>query len=330
MELFLDGEISDAVDARFGISKGLDRNDPHFGNKRYIALYRFLGYDHIRATVDGLNMVFTRAVTADTEQKTAHKQGRSWMNEQRGPIASWEDFEKYPWPNPKNFRTDTLEWFEKNLPDDMCIIASGGHWCEYLVWLFGYETLCYAFYDDRKLVEAVYAKIDEIETAIADRLLGFSRIKCMWGSDDMGFKTGPLFSPADMREFVFSGHKKIAQRWHATGRPYILHACGNRATILDDLINDVKIDAIHSFEDTIEKITDAKRNYGKKLSLIGGIDVDFLCGATEEEIRARVRRTIDICQPGGGFALGTGNSVANYIPVENYLTMLDEGRRYGG
>jgi len=42
-----------------------------------------------------------------------------------------------------------------------------------------------------------------------------------------------------------------------------------------------------------------------------------------------VRKVIDVCAPGGGYALGTGNSVANYIPIQNYLVMLDEGRRYG-
>jgi hypothetical protein len=60
----------------------------------------------------------------------------------------------------------------------------------------------------------------------------------------------------------------------------------------------------------------------------GGIDVHFLCEATEEQIRKRVRETLDICQPGGGYCLGSGNSVVNYMPVDNYLTMMDEGRRY--
>ena len=31
---------------------------------------------------------------------------------------------------------------------------------------------------------------------------------------------------------------------------------------------------------------------------------------------------------GGGYALGSGNSIANYVPVENYLAMLDEGLNY--
>jgi uroporphyrinogen decarboxylase len=29
-----------------------------------------------------------------------------------------------------------------------------------------------------------------------------------------------------------------------------------------------------------------------------------------------------------GYCLGTGNSVANYIPLDNYLVMLDEGRKF--
>ena len=33
---------------------------------------------------------------------------------------------------------------------------------------------------------------------------------------------------------------------------------------------------------------------------------------------------IDACTPGGKFALGAGNSISSYIPVENYLTMIDE------
>jgi uroporphyrinogen decarboxylase len=35
-----------------------------------------------------------------------------------------------------------------------------------------------------------------------------------------------------------------------------------------------------------------------------------------------------VCGVGGGYVLGTGNSVANYIPLPNYLAMLDEGRRW--
>ena len=115
---------------------------------------------------------------------------------------------------------------------------------------------------------------------------------------------------------------------HAAGRPYILHSCGNLNAIYEDLIEDVKIDGKHSFEDTIEDVRDLKSTLGQRIALLGGIDVDFLCRADEATIRARVRDTLDICMPGGGYCLGTGNSVANYIPLDHYLAMLDEGRNY--
>lgn len=33
--------------------------------------------------------------------------------------------------------------------------------------------------------------------------------------------------------------------------------------------------------------------------------------------------------PGGGFGFGSGNTIANYIPLENYLAMLDKAKRVG-
>ena len=97
---------------------------------------------------------------------------------------------------------------------------------------------------------------------------------------------------------------------------------------MDDLIDDVQIDGLHSFEDTIKSVSETKQRYGHRIAVLGGIDVDFLCRSDEAAVRRRTRRTLDECQPGGGFCLGTGNSVANYVPFDNYLAMLDEGRRY--
>jgi uroporphyrinogen decarboxylase len=90
----------------------------------------------------------------------------------------------------------------------------------------------------------------------------------------------------------------------------------------------VRIDAKHSFEDTILNVQEAKRLYGGRVSLLGGIDMDFLCRADPKAVRQRVRETLEVCQPGGGYCLGTGNSVANYVPLENFLVMLDEGRKF--
>jgi uroporphyrinogen decarboxylase len=328
MELFLDDEVQSALCARFHLEDGLDRADPFFNERRQIALQRFLGYDFVRCGLEGAEWTWNETAVQDTAamQRVG---GRSFTDEHRGPITSWEGLEKYSWPDFSRAGTRSLEWYQKNLPDDMCIVSGGNsHYAELLSWLMGYETLCYALADDRPLVNAIAARVDELSAQELELYLQFDRLRCIWGSDDMGFRGGLLISPADMRELVLSGHKRMAARTHEAGRLYLLHSCGNLLDIREDLIENVRIDAKHSFEDTIERVVDAKREYGNRLSLLGGVDVDFLCRSGEEQVRKRVRETLEICMPGGGYCLGTGNSVANYVPLDNYIALLDEGRRF--
>ena len=53
---------------------------------------------------------------------------------------------------------------------------------------------------------------------------------------------------------------------------------------MDDII-DAGVDAKHSFEDQIMPVTEVKRRWGKRISILGGIDVDFLCHASIEQVR---------------------------------------------
>lgn len=331
IELFQDGEIVDALAKRFGLDAGLDPADPDYVRRRYVAVQRFCGFDYVRCGLYGLNFPLFRA-TATDQGELPRADGRSFVDEIHGPIMSWEDFEKYPWPDPNlPSATAELEWYQRNLPEGMCIIGSGNfaHYAEMLTWLMGYETFCFALYDQRDLVQAIAQKLIDFYRVALGRILEFDRVKIVWGSDDMGHRTGLLFSADDMREFVLSGHREMAAMAHAAGRPYLLHSCGKLEEIMPDLIDHVKIDAKHSFEDTIEDVRDAKKRYGKSIALLGGIDLDFLCRSEPAAIRQRVRETLEVCQPGGGYCLGTGNSVANYIPLDHYLAMIDEGRLFG-
>jgi len=329
IELFLDGEVQTAICDRFDLLDGLDSDDPFFEQKRQVRLQRFLGYDYVRCGLEDMDMPLKQTAIEDTAG-LQRQGGRSYMEESKGPITNWQEFEAYPWPDPEAASTRSLDWYQANLPEDMCIIGSGGfaHFAEYLTWLMGYETLCYSLYDQRDLVTAISQRLMDMFRRVIVRLLAFDRVKIIWGSDDMGFRSATLISPDDLREFILPGHRLMAQMSHAAGRPYLLHSCGNLRAIMEDLIEDVGIDAQHSFEDTIVSVISFKEQYGDRIAALGGIDVDFLCRAGEGEVRQRVRYTLEKCMPGGGYCLGSGNSVANYIPLHNYLAMLDEGRKF--
>ncbi len=329
MELFLDGEIKRIIQERFCIGADIPENDPYCGIKMEIELQRFLGYDYISGGVGGIAFPRELLVSEDTTSEAGQRrEQRNWTNEHVGPIQSWDDFEQYPWPDPANISTEWLEWLSENVPDDMCIVAGCHSVFEQVTWLMGYESLCFAIYDQPDLVDAMFAKIGGILHEVAKVLVQFNRVNILHGGDDMGFKTGPMITPDVLINKSFPWHRKNAQVAHEHDKLYILHSCGDLSLLMDSLINYVKIDGRHSFEDVIEPVTEAKRKYGEYIAVIGGIDMDFLCRASEQDIRKRVRETLDICQPGGGYCLGAGNTVANYIPVDNYLAMLDEGRRY--
>lgn len=328
-ELFLDQEIQDAVAARFGLEEGLDKNDPWYSYRRRISVHRFLGYDYVRvAPTKGLD--FPRPTdlhTGDTAQEDQARTERSWVNESAGPVSSWEGFEKYPWPEPGKIDTGPFEWLEKNLPEDMCFTGACHSIFEQMMWLIGVEAMSYALVDDPGLVKAVADKAGEIYLAAAKTFCQFDKCRFLFGGDDMGFKTATMVSPDTLRELVLPWHRKITGVAHEAGRLNVLHSCGNLSEIMPDLVEDVGLDGKHSFEDVIQPVEDVYAEWGDRISILGGIDVDFLCRASEEKIRSRVREVLDKCFPGRYF-LGTGNTVANYIPVDNYLYMLDEGRRY--
>lgn len=58
-------------------------------------------------------------------------------------------------------------------------------------------------------------------------------------------------------------------------------------------------------------------------------DMDKLARLPMEELRKYVVEVIARCSPGGGYALGSGNTIANYVRIENYLAMLEEGLKHG-
>ena len=91
---------------------------------------------------------------------------------------------------------------------------------------------------------------------------------------------------------------------------------------MDELI-DLGIHAKHSNEDIIAPFDEWIARYNQRIALLGGIDLDLLCVHTPDEVYQtvlekgrRFRRTAR------GWALGSGNSIPEYVPVENYLAMI--------
>ena len=195
--------------------------------------------------------------------------------------------------------------------------------------LLGLEGMSYLIHDDPNLVEAVFNKVGKVICEFYRNLADLEGVGGFFQGDDLGYKTSTIISPALLRKLVLPWHRKLAALAHSYGGMYWLHSCGNLTEIENDLIDDVKIDALHSFQDTIIPIHEFKERSGERVAALGGIDVDILCRASETGLRSYVRTALEKCMP-YRYTLGSGNTVANYVPVRNYLIMMDEGARWFG
>ena len=239
-----------------------------------------------------------------------------------GVILDRESFEKYPWPDPDATDWDALDRLKSHVPDGMkLLICSDGGVLENLVKLLGFEDLCLMIEDDPGLLQ-------EIADAIGSRLLRYYEAglqhDCVGAAivnDDWGFKSQTFLAPGQMRQFITPWHRRIVQAIHSTGRPAILHSCGELKLLWDDIVDDLKFDGKHSYEDTILPVEEAYEKYGSRIAILGGIDVDFLCRATPDAIYRRCKAMIERTQSRGGYGLGSGNSIADYVPAENYDAM---------
>ncbi len=321
IELFIDEPAMVAIrEAPFS-------SDPRTKAREVAELFYRLGYDYVPCRTSFL-LTFGNVSAEDTAELPMAE--REWITETEGVVETWEDFERYEWLEPKDEHFAPIEYAAEALPEGMKLIPHGpGGVLENVMWIMGYSPLSYAMVDEPDLVQAMFDRVGETLLKVFDRLASYEAVGAVFLGDDMGFKTQTLLSPDALRKYVFPWQKRLAETVHARGKPFLLHSCGNLEAVMDDLIDYVGIDGKHSFEDVIMPIEEVKKRWGDRVALLGGVDVDTLCRRSPDEVRARTREILEACMPGGGYALGSGNTVTNYMPIENYLAMLEEGRRYG-
>jgi len=334
VELGIDREVLQAITERYlgkpwipwsGRSGELPA-EPYFG--QLVTVYCRLGCDYVPAwPIWAHHPPPRRRRTEDTAELPRGE--REWVDESRGLISSWEEFEQFPWDEIKS-DISPCESMARNLPQGMKMTVTTTLFEHVLENLLGYEGLFYTLYDDPDLVAQVFARWGQKVHEFYESVIGMEQVGAIFHADDMGFKTATLLSPDALRTFVFPWFKKYAALAHERGKMFWLHSCGNLYAqgVIEDLIEDVRIDALHSFQDVILPVADFKARYGDRVATLGGVDMDKLARMDETDLREYIRGILEQCMPGGRFALGSGNTVANYIPLQNYCIMLEESRRW--
>jgi uroporphyrinogen decarboxylase len=277
-----------------------------------IHAYKNAGYDY--TTVLGSSFAFP---TRTIEQKKTRS-----LN-QGAVISDCESFTEYPWPEPDEFDYSALNSIREEIPEGMKLIVWGpGGVLENVIALVGYDRLCYMIVDDPKLAQDIFDAVGQRLLRYYEICSEYDTVGALISNDDWGFKTQTMLAPSDMVKYVFPWHKRIVEAIHSAGKPAILHSCGNLDSVMEYLIDEIGYDGKHSYEDSIMPVEEAYERWHGKIAVLGGIDLDFICRSSPETIKERCREMLRQVKGRGGYALGTGNSVPEYVPVENYMAMI--------
>ncbi|MCL2363702.1 MAG: hypothetical protein FWC71_03455 [Defluviitaleaceae bacterium] len=305
--------LNDALYERLNNGEAPVKNDGHDLMRRNIYAFKNAGYDY--CTLHGSGFYFP--------QNSKDRMSTISLND-ANTIVDWETYEKYEWPNVESFDNETtMQKAEEVLPEGMGLIVFGpGGVLENVIGLVGYDNLCMMLYDEPELAQLIFDGVGSRLVKYYEQFIERESVPCIISNDDWGFKTQTMLSPADMRKYVFPWHKKIVEVAHKHNKPIFLHSCGQADKIMEDIISDMKYDGKHSYEDAITPVEDCYETYKGRIAIMGGMDLHFLCTAKAEEITARANAMLERSAKIGGYALGSGNSVPDYIPQSAFFAMI--------
>ncbi len=252
------------------------------------------------------------------------------------PLAQYRSADEiernYAWPDP--------DWWDYSvIPDQLTGLAEypvrGGGSEPFLMYksLRGQQQAMIDLVENPEMVHYCLEKLFEL--AYQDTLRIYEaipgKVDLTYVAEDLGGQRNLLFSPTQIKDYLFPGMKRMIELAHQAGAYVFHHDDGNVTRILPELV-ELGIDLLNPIQwraDGMERET-LKRQYGDRLAFHGAMDNQYtLPFGTVEEVRQEVRDNLRILGEGGGYILAPCHNLQPITPVENILEMYETAYEEG-
>ena len=203
--------------------------------------------------------------------------------------------ETFPWPDPEeHIDFDEARRLAQAAPEDCARMG--------IMWAAHFQDACSAFGMENALLTMMVAP--DMFRAVIDRITDFyigcgeifyeatkGYLDAVLIGNDFGSQKGLLVAPEELREYVFTGTRRIVEQAKSYGLKVVHHSCGSIHPIIDDLF-DIGIDSIHPIQARAKDMQAEKLAEDfKRGSFFGGVDAQhLLVNGTPEEVREDVLR----------------------------------------
>jgi uroporphyrinogen decarboxylase len=246
-----------------------------------------------------------------------------------GPCLPEPDLSRYAFPDPAepDRFVDIPHWCTRQ-KGHYRIIWVGDLW-ERATFMRGMERLLLDTVMNPGFVDALLRRLTDYILETVRILVSKGSFECIAVSDDYGTQHGMLMSPAHWRRLVKPCLARIYRFAKADGLAVFHHSCGNISPIIGDMI-DLGLDILHPIQPEAMDIRFLKKQFGRHLTLCGGISTQgVLVSGTPEQVRSVVRSLKREMAGGGGYVLEPGITIQADVPGENLFAMIEEARLPG-
>ena len=294
------------------------------------------GYDYVPITV---SMMSPGKVTEESKitrvlkemvlrEKPGTTDPKAWNLEFTSFIHERPDLDKFPWEAAADIDFSKLHAVKELLPEGMKVIAVSGKIFTLTWMLMGFNNFALKLVLDESLVAEVFERVASIQFKALEAIFSMDHVAGVWVVDDVAFGTGPMISPLAFKKHVFSWYRKVGDKCHENNRIFLMHSDGDLTMLMDDLIG-MGLDVIQPIDPSCMDMAKVKKQWGDRICLVGNVSNELLRSGTTAEIAARVKELLRDVAPGGGFALGSGNSVPNWAKFENFMAMRETCLKHG-
>ena len=194
----------------------------------------------------------------------------------------------------------------------------------------GVENAMLMYYDDRMLLQQLLDLFQQYHRAVLRRVLeqGAQIIFEPWYNCSMSVG----WSPRQFEELFLPFIRDNFDLIHSYGA-YVDYYDDGKMDATLEFLADAGADIVETLGPQPLGDVDlaaVKKRIGERVCLKGHIDqVNLICQGTVDQIRSAVRTAIDIAAPGGGFILGTADSIRPESPEENIRAYFEAAHEFG-
>lgn len=245
-------------------------------------------------------------------------------------ITKWREQVNYPFPDidQANFEAQAAGYFSVVNRDEKAIVYMEESVFFILMNSMGVaEALC-AMVEEPEAVHDFFKELTDFEDEKLRKSFPYFKPDVIVIADDVATSLDLFMSPKIYSEMIEPYHRQLAKTILELGAIPEMHCCGKGEKLVPKWIEMGY--KIWQPAEPVNDLIGIQEKYGDKIIINGGWDTagkGGLPGASEEDVRASVRETIDLLAPGYSFVFWDG--WVNGGDVEKFGWTADEANKYG-